>query len=81
GNYDINASNNTSFDNLKVFLYTQCTINFGNNNASGFDGQIIGGQVNITNQMVVNFDPILVPGFNKIGYRSDVSYLREIPSS
>ncbi len=81
GNYDINASNNTSFDNLKVFLYTQCTINFGNNNASGFDGQIIGGQVNITNQMVVNFDPILVPGFNKIGYRSDVSYLREIPVS
>ncbi|HEY3209157.1 MAG TPA: polymer-forming cytoskeletal protein [Actinomycetota bacterium] len=78
--YDINVSNNTSFNNLQVFVYSQCTINFGNNNASGFDGQIIGGQVNITNQMVVNFKPITVPGFNKIGYRSDVSYLREVPS-
>jgi len=79
--YDIDVSNNTSFDNLRVFVYSQCTINFGNNNASGFDGQIIGGQVNITNQMVVNFEPITVPGFNRIGYRSDVSYLREIPAS
>jgi type II secretory pathway pseudopilin PulG len=79
--YDINVSNNTSFYNLQTFIYTQCTINFGNNNASGFDGQIIGGQVNITNQMVVNFRPITVPGFNRLGYRSDVSYLREIPNS
>jgi cytoskeletal protein CcmA (bactofilin family) len=79
--YDINVSNNTSFNNLQVFVYSQCTINFGNNNAGGFDGQIIGGQVNITNQMVVNFKPITVPGFNRIGYRSDVSYLREIPTS
>ena len=79
--YDVNVSNNTSFNNLQVFVYSQCTINFGNNNAGGFEGQIIGGQVNITNQMVVNFKPITVPGFNKIGYRSDVSYLREIPTS
>jgi hypothetical protein len=79
--YDINVSNNTSFNNLQVFVYSQCTINFGNNNASGFEGQIIGGQVNITNQMVVNFKPITVPGFNRIGYRSDISYLREIPAS
>lgn len=78
--YDFSVSNNTSFNNLQVFVYSPCTINFGNNNASGFEGQIIGGQVNITNQMVVNFKPITVPGFNKIGYRSDVSYLREIPS-
>jgi hypothetical protein len=79
--YDINVSNNTSFNNLQVFVYSQCTVNFGNNNASGFEGQIIGGHVNITNQMVVNFKPITVPGFNRIGYRSDISYLREIPAS
>jgi hypothetical protein len=79
--YDINVSNNTSFNNLQVFVYSPCTINFGNNNAGGFDGQIIGGQVNITNQMVVNFKPITVPGFNRIGYRSDISYLREIPTN
>jgi cytoskeletal protein CcmA (bactofilin family) len=81
GPYDFSISNNTSFNNLQVFIYSQCTIDFGNNNASGFDGQIIGGQVNITNQMTVNFKPITVPGFNKIGYRSDISYLREIPNS
>lgn len=81
GPYDFSISNNTSFNNLQVFVYTQCTIDFGNNNASGFDGQIIGGQVNITNQMTVNFKPITVPGFNRLGYRSDVSYLREVPNS
>jgi type II secretory pathway pseudopilin PulG len=81
GPYDFTIENNTSFNNLQTFIYSQCTINFGNNNASGFDGQIIGGQVNITNQMVVNFKPITVPGFNRLGYRSDVSYLREIPNS
>jgi cytoskeletal protein CcmA (bactofilin family) len=79
--YDFSVSNNTSFNNLQVFIYSQCTIDFGNNNSGGFDGQIIGGQVNITNQMVVNFKPITVPGFNRIGYRSDVSYLREIPAN
>jgi cytoskeletal protein CcmA (bactofilin family) len=79
--YDINISNNTSFNSLQTFIYSQCTINFGNNNASGFDGQIIGGQVNITNQMVMNFRPITIPGFNRLGYRSDVAYLREIPNS
>jgi cytoskeletal protein CcmA (bactofilin family) len=79
--YDFSISNNTSYNNLQVFVYSQCKIDFANNNASGFDGQIIGGQVNINNQMTVNFKPITVPGFNKIGYRSDVSYLREIPNS
>jgi len=79
--YDHSVSNNTSFNNLQVFVYSQCTINFGNNNSGGFDGQIIGGQVNITNQMVLNFKPITVPGFNRIGFRSDVSYLREIPAN
>ena len=79
--YDHSVSNNTSFNNLQVFVYSQCTINFGNNNSGGFDGQIIGGQVNVTNQMVLNFKPITVPGFNRIGFRSDVSYLREIPAN
>jgi hypothetical protein len=82
GNYDINVSNNTNFNNgLKVFVYTPCTVNFGNNNAEGFNGQIIGGNVNITNQMVVNYVPILVPGFNLLGYNIQPSYLREIANS
>ena len=78
-NYDINVSNNTSFNNgLKVFVYSPCTVNFGNNNAGGLNGQIIGGTVNITNQMVVNYVPILVPGFNLTGYNVQPSYMREI---
>ncbi len=79
GNYNVNVSNNTSFNNgMKLFVYSQCTINFGNNNAGGINGQIIGGTVNITNQMVVNYFPILVPGFNLTGYTVQPSYLREI---
>jgi hypothetical protein len=82
GSYDITVSNNTNFNSpLKMFVYSQCTVNFGNNNAGGVSGQIIGGTVNITNQMTMNYVPILVPGFNLTGYNGNVSYLREIPNS
>jgi len=82
GNYNISVSNNTGFNNgTKVFVYTPCTVNFGNNNANGVNGQIIGGTVNITNQMTLNYYPILVPNFNLTGYTANVSYLREIPNS
>ena len=82
GNYDITLSNNTNLNNgMKIFVYSQCTVNFGNNNAGGVNGQIIGGTVNITNQMTMNYVPILVPGFNLTGYNANVSYLREIPNS
>ena len=37
--------------------------------------------VNITNQMVMNYRPIVVPGFNVTGYTPDVSYLRETTNS
>jgi cytoskeletal protein CcmA (bactofilin family) len=78
GANDINVSNNTNFNGLQVFSYSQCTINFGNNNAGGVNGQIIGGTVNITNQMVMNYVPITAPGFNLTGYDVGISYLREI---
>ena len=82
GSYDITISNNTSFNNAtKVFVYSQCTVNFGNNNADGVNGQIIGGTVNISNQMTMNYVPILVPGFNLTGYNANVSYQREVPNS
>jgi hypothetical protein len=77
--YDISISNNTNFDNnLTFFAYSQCNIDFGNNNAGGVNGQIIGGTVNITNQMTMNYVPVLVPGFNLTGYNVQPSYLREI---
>ena len=74
-NYSV--SNSTSFNNLTLFVYSPCRIDFGNNNAGGVNGQIIGGQVNITNQMSMNYRPIVVPGFNVTGYTADTSYLRE----
>jgi Tfp pilus assembly protein PilV len=81
GTYNITVSNNTSFNNgTKVFVYSPCTVNFGNNNANGVNGQIIGGTVNITNQMILNYTPIQVPNFNVSGYTANVSYLREIPN-
>jgi hypothetical protein len=80
--YDISISNNTNFDsNLTVFVYSQCNVDFGNNNAGGVNGQIIGGTVNITNQMSMNYVPVLVPGFNLTGYNVQPSYLREIANS
>jgi hypothetical protein len=80
--YDISVSNNTGFNNgLKVFVYSQCNVDFGNNNANGVNGQIIGGTVTITNQMTLNYVPILVPGFNLLGYNIQPSYLREIANS
>ncbi len=79
--YDMSFSQNTSFNGLNAFIYSQCNIDFANNNASGFNGQIIGGNVNITNQMTMNFVPIKVPGNNLIGYNAQPSYLREVKNS
>jgi hypothetical protein len=75
---NFSVSNSTSFNNLTLFIYTPCRVDFGNNNAGGVNGQIIGGQVNITNQMVMNYVPVIAPAFNLIGYNSGISYLREI---
>ena len=74
-------SNNTNFNNLHLFVYSQCTINFANNNAGGSAAQLIGGTVNITNQCTMDYVPIIVPGFNLIGYNSQPSYLREVKNS
>jgi cytoskeletal protein CcmA (bactofilin family) len=76
--YDVSISNNTNFNNLKVFVYTQCNVDFGNNNAGGAVGQIIGGTVTITNQMALNYEPLTVPAFNLTGYNVQMSYLREV---
>jgi hypothetical protein len=81
GNYDTSVSNNTNFNNLQVFVYTQCNISFANNNAGGSAAQLIGGTVDISNQCTVNFVPILVPGFNLLGYSAQPSYVREITNS
>jgi hypothetical protein len=78
GDYDITISNSTILNGLKTFIYSQCVVNFGNNNASGVNSQLIGGTVNITNQMILNFDPILSPNVKISGYNLGPSYVREI---
>lgn len=75
---NFSIGNSTAFTNLTLLLYTPCRIDFGNNNAGGVNGQIIGGEVNITNQMVMNYVPVIAPAFNLVGYNSGVSYIREI---
>jgi len=81
GAYNMTSSNYTNFNNLSLFVYTQCTINFANNNAGGAVGQLIGGQVNITNQATMNYVPIIVPGYNLTGFNAAMSYIREIKNS
>jgi hypothetical protein len=79
-NYDIDVSNSTQLNSLKTFIYSQCTVNFGNNNASGVNTQLVGGTVNLTNQMVLNFNPTLAPLTRITGYRLGPVYLREVAS-
>jgi len=78
GQGTISVSNLTQLNNLNTFVYTPCTISFGNNNSGGWNGQLIGGQVILTNQMELNFVPITVPSANIVGYDAYLSYIREV---
>ena len=76
GNFS--TSNNTSFVNLQVFVYTPCNASFSNNN-DGVGGQIYAGNVTISNQFSMNFLPLVIPGAGTVtGYKVDISYVREI---
>ncbi|HJP65021.1 MAG TPA: pilus assembly PilX N-terminal domain-containing protein [Actinomycetota bacterium] len=76
--YDITFSNFTKLSSVSGFLYTPCTLNFGNNNTDGVNAELIGGVVQITNQLTFTFRPFAIPGNNESGYGVEVSYLREI---
>jgi cytoskeletal protein CcmA (bactofilin family) len=78
GRGNISFSNLTSLEGLQTFVYTPCTITFANNNTNGWDGQLIGGVVNITNHMTLNFVPVVVPGSDVAGYSGGLGYIREI---
>ena len=79
GNYNINFSNNTDFEDITVGVYTQCTANMANQNLQY--GQVIGGTVNINNQMNFTYSPILFPGSEQVGFDVRISYLREIANN
>ncbi len=74
----ISVSNLTQLNNLNTFVYSPCLISFGNNNSGGWNGQLIGGQVDLTNQMQLNYVPITVPSANLVGYEAFLSFIREI---
>jgi hypothetical protein len=75
---NLSTSNNTSFVDVRTFMYTPCTATYSNNNA-GVGGQIFAGNVAITNLFTLNFAPEVVPGAGTItGYKVDIAYLREI---
>jgi cytoskeletal protein CcmA (bactofilin family) len=76
--YDITFSNLTKLASVSGFLYTPCTLNFGNNNTEGVNAELIAGVVNITNQLTFTYKPFAIPGNNESGYGVQVSYLREI---
>ncbi len=75
---NFSSGNHTTFNNVNLFVYTPCMLNFANNNANGVNGQLIGGQVNITNQCVFNYVPVIAPALVLSGFSSAVSYIREI---
>ena len=81
GAHDISISNLTTFDpSLRTFWYSPCTITFANNN-NGLGGQIYAGTLNVTNQFLLSYIPILIPGITTAtGYNPDIAYLREIPN-
>jgi hypothetical protein len=81
--YNISLGQNNNFWNSHVVLYTQCTI-FAANNAklepqSSFEGQILGGTVNMDNNFAMRWVPVIIPGVSPIsGFDQDVVYVREV---
>jgi hypothetical protein len=78
--YDISVSNKTSWNNLHLWVYTPCSVSFGNNNSDGMYGQLVGGTVTITNQMILNYRPVEISDASLTGYNVDITYLREVKS-
>lgn len=69
-----------SFNSLvTTFVYSPCTVSMLNNNSS-FQGQVIGGTVNVGNLFNMTYKPILVPGSQVliVGFEQDVAYIREV---
>ncbi len=75
----VTMQNLNTFTSVEVSLYSPCTVNVANN--SGFNGQIIGKTVNVSNQTTLAYKPVLIPGMSIIGFQQDIAYIREVPIS
>jgi Tfp pilus assembly protein PilX len=78
GTKDIVVGNNTNFDSFtNVFFYTPCTATMSNTNA--FAGQVLAGTVSLSNQFLMTYKPVLVPGYGDVvGFEQSISYVREV---
>ncbi|MGH9285185.1 MAG: hypothetical protein ACRD0M_05825, partial [Acidimicrobiales bacterium] len=75
---DLSLGNNTEFTGVNVVAYSPCTVTFANRNV-GNGGQIVGGEVDVTNQFSIAYRPILIPGLEAVvGHRLDVAFVREV---
>lgn len=72
---NITISNQNKFTNVNLSVYSPCTVSVDNNN--GFDGQVLGAQVTMTNAFKMTYWPILIPGTVIVGFKQDVAYIRE----
>jgi hypothetical protein len=74
---NITVDTRNTFTNVNVSIYTPCTATVANNNGS-MAGQVIGGTVNISNQFVMRYVPVLIPGAEIVSFKEDVAYIREV---
>ncbi|MEX0990998.1 MAG: hypothetical protein WD004_01820 [Actinomycetota bacterium] len=77
GPYDISFSQQTDLSGLSVFAYTPCEVLSSQQNRD-FKGQVIAGQVTISNSMSLAYSPILVPGMVPTGFVGRIDVLREV---
>lgn len=74
----ISFDNLTTLEGLTTFVYTPCSLTFGNNNTNGWQGQLLGGTVNLTNAMSMTFRPVTVPGAHVSGFAPVIAYTQEL---
>jgi hypothetical protein len=74
----ISVANSVSFSSVRLFAFTPCTLSFANNSTPGVRGQLVGGDIDITNRTTITFDPPVLPVSEVTGYAAGVAYFHEI---
>jgi hypothetical protein len=74
---DITVDTRNTFTDVIVSVYTPCKATVANNNGS-MAGQVVGATVTISNQFVMRYVPILIPGADIVAFKQDVAYIREV---
>lgn len=75
---DISFSNNTSFQQLRFFVYSPCTVRMANGDSNA-RGQVYARTVGISNQINYTYSPTKIPGSGDVfGHEVYAYLLREI---